>query len=82
MDKDNQIYTNEIVKIITIDNIVTSENIDDILLMKIDAEGAEVLVLNSTIQNSKTKEKRNLIVEFHSLGNHIYIIKLLEELGY
>lgn len=59
MDKDNQIYTNEIVKIITIDNIVTSENIDDILLMKIDAEGAEVLVLNGAIQNSKTKENRN-----------------------
>ena len=47
------------VKIITIDNIVTSENIDKILLMKIDAEGAEVLVLNSTIQNSKTKENRD-----------------------
>jgi FkbM family methyltransferase len=59
LDKDNQIYTNEIVKIITIDNIVTSENIDDILLMKIDAEGAEVLVLNGAIQNSITKENRN-----------------------
>jgi FkbM family methyltransferase len=59
LDKDNQIYTNEIVKIITIDNIVTSENIDDILLMKIDVEGAEVLVLNGAIQNSKTKENRN-----------------------
>jgi FkbM family methyltransferase len=59
LDKDNQIYTNEIVKIITIDNIVTSKNIDDILLMKIDAEGAEVLVLNGAIQNSKTKENRN-----------------------
>jgi FkbM family methyltransferase len=34
------IYTNEIVKIMTIDNIVISENIDKILLMKIDVEGA------------------------------------------
>lgn len=81
-DKDNQIYTNEIVETITIDNIVISENIDKISLMKIDVEGAEVLVLNGAIETLKQKRIETLIVEFHSLGNYIYIIKLLEELGY
>ena len=52
-DKDNQIYTNEIVETITIDNIVISENIDKISLMKIDVEGAEVLLLNGAIETLK-----------------------------
>jgi FkbM family methyltransferase len=81
-DKDNQIYTNEIVETITIDNIVISENIDKISLMKIDVEGAEVLVLNGAIETLKQKRIETLIIEFHSRGNYIYIIKLLEELGY
>jgi FkbM family methyltransferase len=81
-DKDNQIYTNEIVETITIDNIVISENIDKISLMKIDVEGAEVLVLNGAIETLKQKRIETLIIEFHSRGNYIHIINLLEKFGY
>ena len=49
-DKNNQINANEIVETATIDSNETSENIERISLMKIDVEGAELLVLNSAIE--------------------------------
>jgi hypothetical protein len=50
--------------------------------MKIDVEGAELLVLNSAIETLKQVRIETMIIEFHSHGNHIHIIKLLKELIY
>ena len=79
-DKNNQINTNEIVETATIDSNETSENIERISLMKIDVEGAELLVLNSAIETLKQGRIETMIIEFHSHGNYIHIIKLLKEL--
>jgi hypothetical protein len=50
--------------------------------MKIDVEGAELLVLNSAIETLKQGRIEIMIIEFHSHGNYIHIIKLLKELRY
>jgi len=45
--------------------------------MKIDVEAAELLVLNSAIETLKQGRIETMIIEFHSRGNYIHIIKLL-----
>jgi hypothetical protein len=75
----------KLVRTVTIDNLVETININEISLLKIDVEGAEVLALKGAI-NTLTKQKKikNMVIEYHSLENYNYIIKLLEEeeLGY
>ena len=48
--------------------------------MKIDVDGAELLVENSAIETLKQGRIETMIIEFHSHGNYIHIIKLLKEL--
>ncbi len=50
--------------------------------MKIDLEGAELWVLNIAIETLKQGRIETMIIEFHSHGNYIHIIKLLKELRY
>ena len=70
------------VKTMTIDNLVAAQNLDIISLLKIDVEGAEVLVLKGATTTLTHKKIQNLIIEYHSLKNYDYIVKLLEQLGY
>jgi len=72
-----------VVRTVTIDNLVETTHINEILLLKIDIEGAEVLALKGAINTLTQKKIKNMIIEYHSLENYNYIIKLLkEELGY
>jgi FkbM family methyltransferase len=70
------------VKTMTIDTLVASQNLDKISLLKIDVEGAEVLVLEGAKATLTHKKIKNLIIEYHSVTNYNCIIKLLEQLGY
>jgi hypothetical protein len=72
------------VRTVTIDNLVETTGINEISLLKIDIEGAEVLALKGAINTLTQKKIKNMIIEYHSLENYNYIIKLLkkEELGY
>jgi FkbM family methyltransferase len=72
------------VRTITIDNLVETMGINEISLLKIDVEGAEVLALKGAINTLTQKKIKNMVIEYHSLENYNYIIKLLEEkeLGY
>ena len=72
-DKNNQIYTNKIIETIAIVSIVISEKIDKISFMKIDLEGAEVLVLNGAIETLKQMRIDTMITEFHSHGDYIIL---------
>ena len=75
-------YKQIVVETITIDSIVHSENINNISLIKIDVEDAEILTLkgaNGTLQKKKIKM---MMIEYHSLESYNYIIKLLRELSY
>ena len=73
-----------VVRTITIDNLVETTGVNEISLLKIDIEGAEVLALKGAINALTQKKIKNMVIEYHSLENYNYIIKLLEEeeLGY
>jgi hypothetical protein len=73
-----------VVRTVTIDNLVENTGINEISLLKIDIEGAEVLALKGAINTLTQKKIKNMVIEYHSLENYNYIIKLLEEeeLGY
>jgi FkbM family methyltransferase len=75
-------YKQNVVETITIDSIVLSENIDNISLIKIDVEDAEILTLKGAIETLQKKKIKMMMIEYHSLENYNYIIKLLRELGY
>ena len=74
----------KLVRTVTIDNLVKTIDINEISLLKIDVEGAEVLALKGAIKTLTQKKIKNMIIEYHSLENYNYIVKLLEEeeLGY
>lgn len=72
----------DIVETTTIDGIVELENIESISLLKIDMEGAEILTLKGAAQTLKEKKIKIIMIEYHSLENHNYIVNLLMELGY
>jgi FkbM family methyltransferase len=78
-DKDNQIYTNEIVETITIDNIVISENIDKISLMKIDVEGAEYEVLKGAKDILSKSSNVSLLIEVHNLSSNTNLYEPIKE---
>jgi FkbM family methyltransferase len=65
------------VKTMTIDYLVAAQNLDIISLLKIDVEGAEVLVLKGATTTLTHKKIQNLIIEYHSLKNYDYISKTI-----
>jgi FkbM family methyltransferase len=72
-----------VVRTVTIDNLVETTDISEISLLKMDVEGAEVLALKGAINTLTQKKIKNMVIEYHSLENYNYIIKVLEEeLGY
>ena len=74
----------KLVRTVTIDNLVETIGVNEISLLKIDVEGAEVLALKGAIKTLNHKKIKNMVIEYHSLENYNYIVKLLEEkeLGY
>ena len=74
----------KLVRTVTIDNLVETIGVNEISLLKIDVEGAEVLALKGAIKTLTHKKIKNMVIEYHSLENYNYIVRLLEEkeLGY
>lgn len=72
----------ELVRTITIDTLVKNNDIDKICLLKLDIEGAEVLALKGAYSTLRQRKVKNLIVEYHSKSNKLYVQRLLGELGY
>ena len=72
-DSNIQFYTNKIIETVAIGSIVISEKIDKISFMKIDLEGAEVLVLNGAIETLMQMRIDTMITEFHSHGDYIIL---------
>jgi len=70
------------VKTLTIDKLISTMNFKEILLLKVDIEGAEVLALNGASSALKQMKIKNLMIEYHSLQNYEYIIELLKDLNY
>jgi FkbM family methyltransferase len=80
-NKDDELHK-EIVRTVTIDKLAETTNINEISFLKIDVEGAEVLVLKGAINILTEKKVRNMIIEYHSFENYDYAVKLLDEIGY
>jgi FkbM family methyltransferase len=80
-NKDDELHK-EIVRTVTIDKLAETTNINEISFLKIDVEGAEVLVLKGAINILTEKKVRNMINEYHSFENYDYAVKLLDEIGY
>src|SRR5919112_1740849 len=74
----------KLVKTVTIDNLVETIGVNEISLLKLDVEGAEVLALKGAIKTLTHKKIKNMVIEYHSLENYNHIVRLLEEkeLGY
>ena len=69
----------KLVRTVTIDNLVETIGVNEISLLKIDVEGAEVLALKGAIKTLTHKKIKNMVIEYHSLENYNYIVKLLEQ---
>ncbi len=72
----------ETVRTMTIDRLIEMENLEDITLLKMDIEGAEVLALRGASSALKRKKIKNMIIEYHTPKNRILIEKMLKNLGY
>ena len=72
----------EVVQTLTIDNLVGTMNIEEISLLKMDIEGAEVLAFEGAMKTLSRKMITNMLIEYHSVENYDYIIRLLEQFGY
>jgi FkbM family methyltransferase len=70
------------VKTLTIDRLISTMNLKEISLLKVDIEGAEVLALNGASSALKQRKIKNLMIEYHSVHNYEYIIELLDKLNY
>ena len=70
------------VNTITIDSLLEKEKIDQISLLKMDIEGAEVLALKGASSSLKQKKIMNMIIEYHTVKNKNYIINLLNNSDY
>jgi len=65
-------------KTITIDRLIEKEKIDQISLLKIDIEGAEVEALNGASNALKQQKIKNMIIEYHSNENKNKILDMLK----
>jgi len=69
-------------KTITIDTLLEREQVNKVLLLKVDIEGGEVLALTGAKSSLEQKKVQNMMIEYHSYSNRDYIENLLKELGY
>jgi FkbM family methyltransferase len=71
-----------VVQTLTIDNLVETMNFEEISLLKIDIEGAEVLALKGAMETLRKRKIKNILIEYHSVKNYDLLIKILEQLEY
>jgi FkbM family methyltransferase len=69
-------------KTVTIDTLLEREQVNEILLLKMDIEGGEVLALTGAKSSLEQKKIQNMMIEYHSYSNRDYIENLLKKLGY
>jgi len=72
----------ETTKTVTIDTLLQREKVDNVLLLKMDIEGGEVVALDGAKLFLEQKKIQNMMIEYHSYSNRDYIEKLLKDLGY
>ena len=66
----------------TLDSIIENMNLNNISLLKLDIEGAEILALRGASNSLGQKKIRNLLIEYHSRTNLEQLTKLMEGYGY
>lgn len=69
-------------KTVTIDTLLEREQVNEVLLLKMDIEGGEILALTGAKSSLEQKRIQNMMIEYHSYSNRDYIENLLKKLGY
>lgn len=82
MNIPSQQINKEKVRTLTIDRLIENENLDQVMLLKMDIEGAEVLALKGASSALKEMKIKNMIIEYHDHSGKTYITNLLKNLGY
>jgi len=69
-------------KTVTIDTLLEREQVNKVLLLKMDIEGGEVLALTGAKSSLERKKIQNMMIEYHSNSARDYIENKLKKLGY
>jgi len=69
-------------KTVTIDSLLEREQVNKVLLLKMDIEGGEVLALTGAKYSLEQKKIQNMMIEYHSYSALDCIENLLKKLGY
>lgn len=79
---DEQDLHKEIVTTVTIDALASKMNLEEISLLKVDIEGAEVLALKGALGMLKGGKIKNIMIEYHSVDNYYHLIEMMKQFGY
>lgn len=79
-DEDN--LHKEIVTTVTIDALANKMNLEEISLLKVDIEGAEVLALKGALVTLRERKIKNMMIEYHSVDNYNRLIDMMKQFGY
>jgi FkbM family methyltransferase len=66
----------------TLDSIIGAANLDEISLLKLDIEGAEILALRGASNSLVQKKIKNMLIEYHSLPNYNQLRALMDQYRY
>lgn len=66
----------------TLDSIIESANLNEISLLKLDIEGAEILALKGASNSLDQKKIKNMLIEYHSLPNYDQLRSLMKRYNY
>ncbi len=71
------------VNVTTLDNLINNEKLDHVDILKVDVEGAEILVLEGAKNLLRNKKISKLIIEIHKTINEpCKIINIINDFGY
>jgi FkbM family methyltransferase len=79
---DEENFHKEIVTTLTIDTLASKMNLEEISLLKVDIEGAEVLALRGALTMLREGKIKNMMIEYHSFDNYTRLIEMINQFGY
>jgi FkbM family methyltransferase len=66
----------------TLDNILNEKNVQRVNYVKIDVEGAELEVLNGSVNTLSSNEDMTLLIEVHGEANYMPLLRIFKEYNF